>query len=99
MGVGGGTPTLSVTGEGISKTFELHKPTMTIGRKEDNDIVIPVQSVSGKHAILTNEGGNWFITDNGSTNGVIVNGNKVDKHILKQGDKIQLGGALMTFNL
>jgi hypothetical protein len=99
IGVGGGTPTLSISGQGINKTFELHKPTMTIGRKEDNDIVIPVQTVSGSHAILTNEGGNWYITDNGSTNGVIVNGNKVDKHILKQGDKIQLGGALMTFNL
>ncbi|MCU0438407.1 MAG: FHA domain-containing protein [Raineya sp.] len=99
IGVGGGTPTLSVSGQGINKTFELHKPTMTIGRKEDNDIIIPVQTVSGSHAILSNEGGNWFITDNGSTNGVIVNGNKVDKHILKQGDKIQLGGALMTFNL
>jgi pSer/pThr/pTyr-binding forkhead associated (FHA) protein len=99
IGVGGGTPTISVSGQGINKTFELHKPTMTIGRKENNDIVIPVQTVSGNHAILTNEGGNWFITDNGSTNGIIVNGNKVSKHILKQGDKIQLGGALITFNL
>jgi len=99
IGVGGGTPTISVVGQGINKTFELHKPTMTVGRKEDNDIVIPVQTVSGNHATFSNEGGNWYVTDNGSTNGVIVNGNKIDKHILKQGDKVQLGGALITINL
>jgi len=99
IGGGGGTPTLSVSGQGFQQTFMLHKPTMTIGRKEGNDIVIPIETVSGSHAILTNEGGNWFISDNNSTNGVILNGNRVQKHILKQGDKIQLGGALLVFQL
>lgn len=99
IGGGGGTPTLVVAGQGFQKNFLLHKPTMTIGRKEGNDIVIPIETVSGSHATLTNEAGNWFITDNNSTNGVILNGNRVQKHILKQGDKIQLGGALLTFQL
>jgi hypothetical protein len=99
IGGGGGTPTLSVSGQGFQQNFMLHKPTMTIGRKEGNDIVIPIETVSGSHAILSNEGGNWFISDNNSTNGVILNGNRVQKHILKQGDKIQLGGALLVFQL
>lgn len=99
IGGGGGTPTLSVSGQGFQQNFLLHKPTMTIGRKEGNDIVIPIETVSSNHATLTNEGGNWFITDNNSTNGVILNGNRVQKHILKQGDKIQLGGVLMVFQL
>ncbi|MDW8295725.1 MAG: FHA domain-containing protein [Raineya sp.] len=99
IGGGGGTPKLNVVGENFRQTFMLHKTTMTIGRKEDNDIVIPIQTVSGKHAILTNEGGNWFIADNNSTNGVILNGNRVQKHILKNGDEIQLGGALMIFQV
>jgi pSer/pThr/pTyr-binding forkhead associated (FHA) protein len=99
IGGGGGTPTLLVSGQGFQQNFLLHKPTMTLGRKEGNDIVIPIETVSSNHAILTNEGGNWFITDNNSTNGVILNGNRVQKHILKQGDKIQLGGALMVFQL
>jgi hypothetical protein len=99
IGGGGGTPKLNVVGENFRQTFMLHKPTMTIGRKEGNDIVIPIQTVSGSHAILTNEGGNWFIADNNSTNGVILNGNRVQKHILKNGDEIQLGGALMIFQV
>lgn len=97
--IGGGTPTLVVSGQGFQQTFLLHKSTMTVGRKEGNDIVIPIETVSGTHATLTNEAGNWFITDNNSTNGVILNGNRIQKHILKQGDRIQLGGALMTFQL
>ena len=99
IGGGGGTPTLSVSGQGFQQNFLLHKPTMTIGRKEGNDIIIPIETVSSNHAVLTNEAGNWFIADNNSTNGIILNGNKIQKHILKQGDKIQLGGALMTFQL
>lgn len=99
IGGGGGTPKLNVVGENFSQTFMLHKSTMTIGRKEGNDIVIPIQTVSGNHAVLSNEGGNWFITDNNSTNGVILNGNRVQKHILKNGDKIQLGGVLMIFQV
>ncbi|GAB4128907.1 MAG: hypothetical protein OHK0045_07070 [Raineya sp.] len=99
IGGGGGTPTLVVSGGGFQQKFLLHKPSMTIGRKEGNDIVIPVETVSSNHAILTNEGGNWFIADNNSTNGIILNGNRIQKHILKQGDKIQLGGVLMSFQL
>ncbi len=99
IGTGGGTPTISVAGQGFSQNFMLHKTSMSAGRKEGNDIVIPIATVSSNHAIFSNEGGNWHITDNGSTNGVIVNGNKIQKQMLKQGDKIQLGGALITFNL
>lgn len=99
IGGGGGTPTLSVSGQGFQQNFLLHKTTMTIGRKEGNDIVIPIETVSSNHATLSNEAGNWFVSDNNSTNGVILNGNRVQKHILKQGDKIQLGGALLVFQL
>ena len=99
IGTGGGTPTISVAGQGFSQNFMLHKTPMSAGRKEGNDIVIPIATVSSNHAIFSNEGGNWYITDNGSTNGVIVNGNKIQKQMLKQSDKIQLGGALITFNL
>lgn len=99
IGTGGGTPTISVAGQGFSQSFMLHKTNMSVGRKDGNDIVIPIATVSSNHAIFSNEGGNWYITDNGSTNGIIVNGNKIQKQMLKQSDKIQLGGALITFNL
>lgn len=99
IGGGGGAPTLIVSGEGFQQTFTLYKPTMTIGRRESNDITIPIATVSGYHATLSNEGGNWFISDNNSTNGVILNGNRIQKHILKNGDKIQLGGAVAIFKI
>ncbi len=99
IGGGGGSPKLNVISENFRQTFMIHKSPMSIGRKENNDIVIPIQTVSGNHAILTNEGGNWFITDTNSTNGVILNGNRIQKHILRNGDEIQLGDALLKFQV
>lgn len=90
---GGGTPTLMISAPNFSKNFPLNKPKITIGRNQDNDICIPETTVSGSHCFVYFDNGNWFIADNNSTNGVNVNGNKVDKSILKNGDIIRLGAA------
>lgn len=80
------------------KVFELSKPSITIGRElsSDTDISIPSPTVSRKHARLTHEGDQWFITDLGSSNGTFVNGNRISKepHAINPGDQIQLGGSV-----
>ncbi len=93
IGGGGGTPTLMVSAGSFAKNFPINKMKMTIGRNADNDVVIPETTVSGSHAAIVNEGGNWFIVDNNSTNGTFVNGTKVSKQRLNNGDMIKLGGA------
>jgi pSer/pThr/pTyr-binding forkhead associated (FHA) protein len=73
----------------------MNKIKMTIGRNAGNDIVIPETTVSGNHADLVNEGGNWYIIDANSTNGVLVNGTKVSKQRLNNNDLIKLGAATL----
>ncbi len=96
---GGGAPVFKVAAGAYSENHPLNKPTMTIGRNPSNDIVIPEQTVSSKHATITVEKGNFFIQDLGSTNGTFVNGSRVQGKILKSGDLIKLGAAQCRFEL
>jgi hypothetical protein len=95
IGGGGGTPMLMISAGNFSKNFPLNKPQITIGRVEGNDIVVPEQTVSSKHATVVNEGGNWFIVDNNSTNGTFVNGTRINKQRITPSDVIKLGAAFL----
>ena len=95
IGGGGGTPMLMVSAGDFSKNFPLNKPQITLGRSQGNDIVIPEKTVSGNHATLINENGNWFILDNNSTNGTFVNGTRVNKQRVAASDVIKLGAAFL----
>jgi pSer/pThr/pTyr-binding forkhead associated (FHA) protein len=55
--------------------------------------------VSRRHAELRTEGGRWSVVDLGSTNGIKVNGRRVDKRELSDGDKLTLGVTDLTFEL
>jgi|GEM_PF-1432690 len=65
---------------------------LKIGRAPENDLCIRDQSVSQFHArvVLTPKGA-IFVQDLGSTNGTFVNGEKVVRHTLWDGDKIHIG--------
>jgi pSer/pThr/pTyr-binding forkhead associated (FHA) protein len=96
---GGGAPVLLVSAGVFQQNFRLNKPTMTIGRGAINDIVIPEQTVSTKHATITIENGSFFLNDLGSTNGTFVNGSRIDKKLLKAGDIIKFGAANCRFEI
>ena len=49
--------------------YPLNKPTITVGRRTDQDLVIPEATVSGAHAAAKWQSGTWMIEDLGSTNG------------------------------
>ena len=67
----------------------------TIGTAEDNDIVINDRTVSRHHAVLYFDGQSFGIRDLRSTNGVVMNGFKVDDLKLRNGDSVSLGNAVM----
>lgn len=81
---------LSLSGSVISE-INLDKETITIGRKEKNDVQIDNLSVSGAHAKVLTFGKDCFLEDLGSTNGTYVNGDTITKCVLKHGDKITIG--------
>jgi serine/threonine-protein kinase len=55
--------------EVVGTLLQLDKPAMSLGRRGDQDLVIPEATVSGTHAILRWQQGSWLIEDLGSTNG------------------------------
>jgi hypothetical protein len=73
-----------------------------LGRSRDADIVVDDPNVSRRHAEVRPSGGSWIVGDLGSTNGVKVNGRRVDParpQSLKAGDEIQLGTSSVTFEI
>lgn len=90
------TPFLTIETEGKTSTFELNKMLTKIGRNEENDIVIDNLTISSVHAIISIEGGQFYIKDISSTNGVYINEVKVTKAKLKNGDSIRLGKARLV---
>jgi serine/threonine-protein kinase len=55
--------------EVVGTLLPLDKPVMTVGRRGDQDLVIPEATVSGAHAQFRWQQGSWLIEDQGSTNG------------------------------
>ena len=58
--------------EFVGELVSLDKQTLTIGRRTDNDIVVPEATVSGQHASFNWQAGSWVVEDLGSTNGTYV---------------------------
>lgn len=77
--------------EQAGTSFELDRAEATIGRTDDNDIILLHRSVSWKHAKLILDGGAIRILDLKSDNGVLVNGAEVEDAVLRRGDVIELG--------
>jgi hypothetical protein len=74
----------------------------TLGRSREADIVLDDANVSRKHAEVRPSGGSWIVRDLGSTNGVKVNGRRLDPsrpQSLKRGDVIELGTSRAIFEL
>lgn len=88
-----------VLGPDKGKIFELLADQLAIGRTPDNDIVIESHAVSRNHAILDRTREGFFkIRDNGSKNGIQVNGKLVIELRLTHGDLIQIGDFAFRFN-
>ena len=71
--------------------FPLDKNRLTIGRRPNNDIHIDNLAVSGEHAVIITIGNDSFLEDIGSTNGTLVNGKIIKKHVLQHHDVVEFG--------
>ena len=71
---------------------------ITIGRGEENDIVIPENFVSHHHAVIYQHGNQYVIEDLGSVNHTYVNGSALSgKAYIKSGDEVQIGMVALRF--
>ena len=80
-----------VKGNPQGKQVEVPLGTLTVGRAEDSDLIIASTRVSRHHCEIVNEANRVVIRDNGSGNGTLVNGEKVQEKVLSPGDEIQVG--------
>jgi Protein of unknown function (DUF3662)/FHA domain len=76
---------------------EVTERRVVIGRSRDCDIQLSDANVSRRHAELRQEGASYWIVDLGSTNGLEVNGKRVKRAKLRDGDTIILGSTELTF--
>lgn len=83
---------------GGEQEFEVSKPEITVGRGQTNDIVIMDARMSRAHARFEfGDNGEVTVVDAGSTNGVRVNGNKVERAVVQPGDVIQMGESQIRY--
>src|SRR6185436_3914818 len=66
-----------------------------IGRSSDLDMVLVEDMVSRKHAKITTTDDEIYIQDLGSTNGTFVNGEKVTRSRLQEGDRVLVGTSII----
>jgi hypothetical protein len=82
------------------RRYVLDGPVAVLGRSREADCVFADPNMSRKHAELRRaSSGDWQIVDLGSTNGVKVNGRRVDSSRLSPGDEVTLGTTYFTFDI
>jgi hypothetical protein len=81
------------------RVIALPNQMVTFGRAPDNDIVVGDPATSGRHGRIEVRGGVFWISDLGSTNGTLVNGEPVLEKQLAHGDVIAIGQNVIRFTL
>lgn len=69
---------------------------LKIGRAADNDVRITNPTVSHYHARIFTYLNSSYIEDLQSSNGTFLNGKRIDKHVLRPGDVLQVGSHVLT---
>ena len=87
---------LSLDGSVLAE-YNMNKERYTIGRLPDNDIRIDNPAVSGHHSLIINILNDSFLEDLNSTNGTYVNGERITRRTLKDGDMVILGKTEFRF--
>jgi serine phosphatase RsbU (regulator of sigma subunit) len=82
-----------------SRTYPLRPRLTLVGREAACDIAVSQNQISGRHAIIVNVAGSYYIEDLHSLNGTYVNGKRIDQRTpLAPGDRIEFPGLIVTFH-
>ena len=82
--------------------FPLPEGVTRVGRRSGNDLILPDSYTSGAHAHLTRDGDTVTVTDDGSTNGTLLNGDRLapgEATPLRDGDVLVFGQTQSLFTL
>ena len=79
------------------REIALARTIVSIGRDPSNDVVLPDAMVSRRHAVVEYRGSQYFLRDCNSSNGSLVNGDRVSERNLRDGDLVAIGTARLLF--
>ncbi len=79
------------------REIPLPRSVLSIGRDPGNDVVLPDAMVSRRHAVVEFRGSQYYIRDCNSSNGSLVNGDRVSERNLRDGDLVAIGTARILF--
>lgn len=86
-------------GKEAGREFVFDQDSILIGRTDECDVVLYEAGVSRRHARISEEAGAHFVEDQGSSNGTVVNGAKIEgKTQLNEGDLVTLGSMVFRFS-
>ena len=89
-----------IEGKARGVTLELGvQRAYTIGRRSYNDLSIKDRNVSREHCRIECDGSFFWLVDNGSANGTLVNGEGVQRYMLQHGDVLTVGQCTAVFEL
>ena len=91
-------PTLTiVSGPQKGLSYQAPPEKITIGRDSSNELHLEGKKLSRHHAMLEPDGDRWLLTDLGSRNGTLVNGEAIKEYHLRPRDEIQIGDIVIVF--
>lgn len=90
-------PVLKLRIQGREETVPLKQDITILGRSTENAVYVDDRQASRNHCQVERFAGGWKVVDLASRNGTRVNGVSVNQHVLKSGDRIEIGEAVVTF--
>ncbi len=79
------------------REIALQSSPISIGRDPSNDLVLPDSMVSRRHAVIEQRGTQYFVRDCNSSNGSLLNGDRITESALKDGDLMAIGATRLLF--
>jgi chromosome segregation ATPase len=92
-----GDKRLLIRSEGDSEVVHVLGRKTSVGRTPDNDMQIDAKFISRHHAVILAGPAHTIIEDLNSTNGVLVNGRRISRQTLKDGDSVMIGKTVFRF--
>jgi len=91
---------VAIYGPNLGRRWSLDRDEMIVGRENECDVMVPIDTVSRRHCRLRQRGGATFVADLDSTNGTALNDDALPPHeefTLRSGDRIRVGSAIFKF--
>jgi two-component system cell cycle response regulator len=82
-----------LAGESLGQMYRVDRSETVIGRASDADIRVQDDGVSRRHSKIVQSGSDVWIEDLGSANGTYIDDSRVERRLLRDGDKIRMGST------